>query len=42
MTVNVKLLDELQCSEHGIAAGLILHSVRLLYSSACAIINNGL
>ena len=38
MTVNVKLLDELQCSEHGIAAGLILHSVRLLYSSACAIL----
>lgn len=31
VTVNVKLLNELQCSEHGFAAGLVLHSVRLLY-----------
>lgn len=38
MAINVKLLDELQCSEHGIAADLVLHSVRLLYSSACAIL----
>ena len=31
LTVDVKLLNEFQCSEHGIAAGLIFHSVRLLY-----------
>ena len=32
LTVDVKLLNELQCSEHGIAAYILsLHSVRLLY-----------
>ena len=34
LTVNVKLLNELQCSEHGVAAVLVPQSVRLL-SSAC-------